>query len=217
MTSFPRSPRLLKGALVAYDLPDTTPKVIVFQYNPETLSRSLQAQTSGGEQGRAGPVRFKGAPVETISLEIAIDAADDLEIAQAEAIESGIHSRLAALETLLYPPSSAVLANLESMSLGVLEVIPPMAPFVLFVYGRKRILPVQITSFQITEEAHDVNLNPIRARVSLGLRVLSYSDLLPDHPGHAVFLAHQIAKEALAAKGIVGSLDAVTGNATSLL
>lgn len=217
MTSFPRSPRLLKGALVAYDLPDTTPKVIVFQYNPETLSRSLQAQTSGSEQGHAGPVRFKGAPVETITLEIAIDATDDLETARTEAVECGIHSRLAALEMLLYPPSNVVLANLKSMSLGVLEVIPPMAPFVLFVYGRKRILPVQITSFQVTEEAHDVNLNPIRAQVNLGLRVLSYSDLLPDHPGHAVFLAHQIAKEALAAKGIVGSLDAVTGGSTSLL
>lgn len=218
MTTFPGSPRLLKGALVAFDLPDTTPKVVVFQYNPNTLTRTLQAQTTGGGEGeRAAVARFKGAPIETISFQIELDATDELEQAKENAVEMGIHARLAALEMLLYPPSNTVISNLEQMSLGVLEVVPAMAPFTLFIYGRKRILPVHVTSFRVTEEAHDVNLNPIRGKVDLGLRVLSYDDLLPDHPGQALFIAHQVAKEAMAAKGIIGSLEAVTGSDIALL
>ena len=68
----------------------------------------------------------------------------------------------------------------------------------LFVWGPKRALPVKLNEFSITEEAHDMHLNPIRAKVSLGLRVLSYSDLPLTHPGYALFLAHQVTKEAMA-------------------
>ena len=218
MTTFPGSPHVLKGALVAFDLPDTTPQVIIFQYNPNTLTRTLQAQTTGGGGGgRAGPVRVKGAPIETSSPRVEMDATDELEQAKEDAVETGIHTRLAALERLLYPPSDGVLSNLDQMSHGVLEVVPAMAPFTLFVYGPQRILPVQVTSFRVTEEAHDARLNPIRAKVDLGLRVLSYDDLLPDHPGHAIFIAYQVAKEAMGARGTVSSLGAVTGSDVALL
>jgi hypothetical protein len=209
MTTFPGSPRVLKGALVSFDLPDPTPNVIVFQYNPVTLTRTLQAQMAGGEGERAGAMRFKGAPVETISLDVEIDATDQLEKADATATSLGIYPQLAGLETLLYPDSDTVISNLDQLSSGIIEIVPPLAPFTLFVYGPKRILPVQVTDFRVTEEAHDINLNPVRAKVSLGLRVLSYDDLLPDHPGHALFLAHQVAKEAMARAGVTHSLDAV--------
>jgi hypothetical protein len=209
VTTFPGSPRLLKGALVSFDLPSPTPSVIVFQYNPDTLTRTLQAQTAGE---RTSVPRFKGAPVETISLEVEIDATDQLEKADGTATEMGIHPELAALEVLLYPQSSRVLDNISLLEMGIIEVVPPPAPFTLFIYGPRRILPVQVTEFRATEEAHDVQLNPIRARVSLGLRVLSYNDLLPGHPGHALFIAHQIGKEAMARMGVVTSPDATGVN-----
>lgn len=217
MTTFPRSPRLLKGAIVSFDLPNPTPNVIVFQYNPETLTRSLQAQTAGGESDRAGAVRFKGAPVETIDLDVEIDATDQLAEADDTAVSLGIHPQLAALEMLLYPSSSSVISNLAQLSMGIIEIIPVMAPFTLFIYGAKRVLPVQVTEFRVVEEAHDVNLNPTRAKVSLGLRVMSYNDLFSEHPGHAIFLAHQVAKETMAKVGITSSLGAVGGGSIELL
>ena len=217
MTSFPSSPRVLKGALVSINLPTPTPIVIMFQYNPGTITRTLAAQTASGEANRASPLRFTGAPVETISLEVDIDAADQLEKEEPNAIQMGIHPQLAALELLIYPSSATVTANLGLLNAGLIEIMPAMAPFTLFIYGAKRILPVQVTSFSVSEEAHDVNLNPIRAKISLSLRVLSYNDLPTDHPGHAMFLSHQVLKETMAKLNIVDSLDAVLGENISLL
>jgi hypothetical protein len=189
----------------------------MFQYNPGTLSRTLEAQTANAEANRASAVRLTGAPVETISLEVEIDAADQLEKEEPNAIQMGIHPQLAALELLIYPPSATVTANLSLLNAGLIEIMPAMAPFTLFIYGPKRILPVQVTSFSVSEEAHDVNLNPIRAKVSLSLRVLSYNDLPDDHPGHAMFMSHQVVKEAMAKLGVVNGLDAVLGENISLL
>ena len=218
MTHFPRSPRLLKGALVTLDLPNPTPGVIVFQYNPDTLTRSLAAQAAGGEGGdRAEVLRLRGAPVETIRLDVELDATDRLEAAEAQAVQLGLHPQLAALETLLYPRSSVVIANTLLLALGTIEVIPPAAPFTLFIWGPRRVLPVRLTDFSVTEEAHDVHLNPIRARVSLGLRVLSYNDLPRTHPGYHLFLAHQVVKETMAHLGTVNNLSAVAGGQIRLL
>lgn len=217
MTSaFPRSPRLLKGALVGMDPANPVASVILFQYNPHTLTRTLQAQSVGSQSGaRAEATRLKGAPQETISLEVAIDATDRLEAGDDTTIGSGIHPQLAALEMLLYPKSSLVIANTALMALGTIEVIPPVAPFTLFIWGPKRVLPVRLTEFRVTEEAHDPDLNPIRANVALGLRVLSYNDFPVTHPGFHVFMAHQVVKEALATVGSINDLSA-TGSSVDL-
>jgi hypothetical protein len=218
VTTFPGSPRLLKGALVAVDLANFLPSVIAFQYNPDSLTRTLQAQAVGGEGGdRSEVLRLKGAPVETIKLEVEIDATDQLETAQNNAVRMGIYPQLSALEMLIYPKSSLVIANTILMALGTIEVIPPTAPFTLFIWGPRRILPVRLTDFSITEEAHDVNLNPIRAKVALGLRVLSYNDLPLAHPGYALFLAHQVVKETMATLANVVSLGTVAGGNVNLL
>jgi hypothetical protein len=121
----------------------------------------------------------------------------------------GIYPQLSALEMILYPKSALVIANTVLLALGTIEVIPPESPMTLFIWGRKRILPVRLTEFSITEEAHDVNLNPIRAKASLGMRVLTYSDLPLTHPGYGIFLAHQVVKEAMAVVGSAGNLGAV--------
>jgi hypothetical protein len=209
---------LVKGAIVGIDLPNPLASVIIFQYNPHTLTRRLEAQAAGDESGdRSEALRVKGPPVETISLEVEIDAADQLAKGEGEAVSMGIYPQLSALEMLLYPKSSLVIANTALMMAGTMEIVPPEAPFTLFVWGPKRVLPVRLTGFSITEEAHDPNLNPVRAKVSLTLRVLSYSDFAVGHPGYNLFLAHQIAKEAMATLGSVGDLGAVAGGTIDIL
>ena len=218
MTTFPRAPRLLKGAILSIDPANPLASVIAFQYNPASLTRSLEPQLAGeaGGGARSEALRLKGAPVETISLEVEIDATDQLERADDIAVRLGIYPQLSALEMLLYPKSSLVVANTALLAAGTIEVVPPIAPLTLFIWGPRRVLPVRLTSFSITEEAHDVNLNPIRAKVSLGLRVLSYNDLELTHPGRHLFLAHQVVKEAMAMLGSSRDLGAVLGENVSL-
>jgi len=209
------TPRPLKGALVALRLPDPTPQVIAFQINPHTLSRTLEAQSQGGgEGGNSDAFRLTGAPIETIKLEAELDAVDQLEVGSATAAELGLHPQLSMLELLVYPSSGLVIANTILLALGTIEVIPPQAPIVLFIWGPKRILPVRVTEFSITEEEFDPKLNPIRAKVSLGLRVLSYNDLSRTSPLYHLFMAHHITKEVIAKVGQVQSLSAVTGGQT---
>lgn len=210
-------PRLLKGALVAFDLPAPTPRVVVFQYNPATLTRTLEAQMQEGESKTGDPPRFKGAPVETIKLDVELDATDRMERGDEQAGDAGVLAQLAALETLIYPRSGEVVANNLLLRIGTIEIIPSVAPLTLFVWGKRRILPVRVTEFGVTEDAHHPNLSPLRAKVSLGLRVLSYSDVSADHPAWNLFLAHQVVKEGLAALGTTGGLDSVLGAGARLL
>jgi len=209
--SFPQStPNVLKGAIVGIDPFNPLASIVVFQYNPDTLTRTLQAQSAGTQGGdRSEAMRLKGAPVETFKLDVEIDATDQLERDDGLAESLGIYPQLSALEMLIYPKSALVLVNTALLAAGSMEVIPPQAPLTLFIWGPKRILPVRLTEFSITEEAYDVQLNPIRARVSLGLRVLSYNDLPLTDPGFALFLAHQVVKEAMATIGSVGNLGSV--------
>ncbi len=210
MTGFPGSPRVVKGAVIGLDLFNPLASVVVFQYNPDTVTRTLQAQTAGEGGARSEVTRLKGAPVETIKLDVEIDATDQLEQSDPIAVGLGVYPQLSALEMLIYPKSALVVANTVLLALGTIEVIPPVAPFTLFIWGPKRVVPVRLTQFQIVEEAYDTGLNPIRARVTLGLRVLSYNDLPLTHPGYSVFLAHQIVKEAMAT---IGSIAGVGGAA----
>jgi hypothetical protein len=214
MTTFPGAPRVLKGAIVGLDPLNPLASVIIFQYNPDTLRRTLQAQAAGrtGEGDRSEALRLRGAPVENITLEVEIDATDQLATANPLATSMGVYPQLSALEMLLYPKSALVIANTVLALAGTIELIPPEAPLTLFVWGPKRVLPVRLTSFSITEEAYDTALNPIRAKVNLGLRVLSYSDLPLTHPGYYLFLAHQVTKEVMATIGsAAGLVDVAIG------
>lgn len=211
--STPLSPRTLRGALVGIDPFNPLASVIVFQYNPDTLQRTLQPQVAGGGEGddRSEALRLKGPPAETIKVDIEIDATDGLAKGDATAQSLGIYPQLSALEMLVYPKTSLVIANTVLLALGTIEVIPPSAPLTIFVWGARRAVPVKLAEFSITEEAHDAALNPIRARVSLSMRVLSYADLPIANPGHGLFLAHQVAKEAMAVIGSSSGLGDVVG------
>jgi hypothetical protein len=211
MTTFPGSPRLLKGGIVLLD-PATAAvrRIIALQYNPDTLSRTLQAQGVGGDGAdRSEALRLKGPPVETIKLDAEIDATDQLEFPDKNPIAAqlGIHPQLAALETIIYPASAQVLANNILAKAGTLEIAPMEAPLTLFVWSKNRILPVRLTEFSITEEAFDPQLNPIRAKVSLGMRVLNTNDLGFDHKGGNLFMVYHLQKELLATMSQGGALS----------
>ena len=214
MSGFPGSPRLLKVGLVLLD-PDSfavLPNgVIVMQYNPDTLTRTLKIK--GAEEGgdRSEALRLTGPPVETIKLDAEIDATDQLENPDQNqaTVQYGIAPQLAALETIVHPPSTQLLANNSLALSGVLEIAPVEAPLSLFVWSRSRIMPVRITDFSITEEAFDPQLNPLRAKVSLGLRVLSIDDLFFSDKGGSLYMAYQRQKESLAQLYQYGTLGAL--------
>ena len=204
----PLSPRLLKGGLVQLDpASGRVLRVIALQYNPDSLTRTLAVQATGETGDRSTALRLKGAAVETIKLEAEIDATDQLEIADAQAIAVGIQPQLAAIETIIYPTSAELLSNNNLAQSGTLEIIPMEAPLTLFVWSKNRVVPVRITEFSITEEAFDVALNPIRAKVSLGLRVLSVDDFGFDQLGGSLFMTHLQRKERLAALSSGGALS----------
>jgi hypothetical protein len=209
-------PRVISGAIVGIDPTDPKPLVIIFQYNPDSLSRTLQPQMGAEGGDRTEALRLKGAPVESIKVDIELNATDQLERDDRTAREMGLYPVLSALEMLVYPRAQRVITNTRLLALGTIEILPPVAPLTVFVWGPKRALPVKLTEFSITEEAHDLRLNPIRAKVSLGLRVLSYSDLPISHPGYSLFLSHQVAKEAMARIGGSGSLADVGGGGVNL-
>ena len=202
MSSFPGSPRLLKGGIVLLD-PTTgvVQRIITLQYNPDTLTRSLQIQAAEtGNRDRSEALRLKGPPVETFKFDAEIDAADQLEVPDSNpnAVQFGINPQLAALETIIYPTSAQLLNTNALSQAGTLEIAPIEAPLTLFVWSRNRVVPVRITDFSITEEAFDPSLNPIRAKVSISMRVLSVDDLGFDDKGGNLFMVYQQQKERLA-------------------
>jgi hypothetical protein len=203
VSTFPGTPRVVRGGIVLID-PETSAvvRVIVLQYNPDTLNRTLQVQGTGGEGGgdRLEALRLKGPPVETLKLDAEIDAVDQLEFPgeNAVTVRFGIAPQLAALETIVYPTSAQVESTNRLAASGTLEIAPMEAPLPLFIWSRTRVLPVRLTEFTIAEEAFDVSLNPIRAKVSLGMRVLSVNDLSFSHKGSGLFMAYHQQKEQLA-------------------
>src|SRR5260370_19442241 len=211
MSSFPGSPRLLKGPIVGLDPVNPLASVIVFQYNPDTMTRRLEARSTGGGENadRTEAFRLTGPPKETITLNVEFDAIDQLDQPGSLAAASGVYPALSALEMLLYPKSSIVIANAALAQGGILEIIPVEAPPTFLIWGPLRVLPVRLTGFSITEEAYDGLLNPIRAKVDLSLLVLSYHDLKISSPSYALFLAHQIAKEILATSNVSSSVQNV--------
>jgi hypothetical protein len=199
-SSFPGSPHLLKGGIVAYQFPELLPTIIVFQYNPDEVTRSLQMRgASGGGRGDAN--RVNGPPEETLSFTVEIDAADQLEhpAQNALAVANGLHPIIAALEGLTYPPYPLVIANQALAFAGSAFILGEQSPLALLVWGPRRVLPVQVQSLSIREEAFDQKLNPIRAKVEISLKVLTYRDLSITNPGYWVYMASFTQKEVMAA------------------
>ncbi len=216
----PLRPRLLKGALVSFPshFLGPVPNVIVFQYNPDQLSRTLadrrpqQQAAEGRGSAREEAYVVTGPPVETINITVDLDAADQLSepAFHPHTVQFGIHPALAALEMLLYPPE-AQRVKIELLSgQGGAQLASANLPLTLFVWGKSRVVPVRVTSFSVTEQAFDQQLNPIRAKVTLGMRVLTSDDLLASSLGRDVYNAYQSQKEVLARLNLASSVEKLT-------
>jgi hypothetical protein len=196
MSSFPQSAKPVRGGFVLVD-PDTgrPVKTIPFQYNPDTLTRTLQPQGIGGEPGdRLEALRLKGPPHESFKFDAEFDAT-----AAPEKYRDGLYPVLSALELSIYP-TTAQLREEDQLAHGSqLEIAPAEAPLTVLVLGPRRVVPVRITDFSITEEAYDQALNPIRAKVSVGVRVLTVDDLGFRHKGGLLYLGYQEQKQRFAA------------------
>ena len=193
------SPRLQKGAIMSLDATTGIPMgTISLQYNPESITRSLKPQTAGEQPDRSEVLRLTGPPIETIKCTVEIDATDQLAAGDSNTMSYGIQPQLAALELLVYPSSAELIANEALTLLGTIEILPMQSALTLFVWSKSRITPVRITELEITEEAFDPQLNPIRAKVSLGMRVLNVNDVGFLNPAGALYMVYQVQKEALA-------------------
>ncbi|GAA2973797.1 hypothetical protein GCM10010519_06220 [Streptomyces lactacystinicus] len=202
------APKPIRAGLVIVDPQRGTPqRIVVLQFNPDSLERSLAPQVAGadGSGDRTEALRLKGPAVETWKFTAELDATDQLEVPA----PNGIHPQLATLELLVQPASAQLRSNQALAALGTLEITPIEAPLTLFTWGGKRILPVRLTELTITEEAFDIELSPIRAAVAIGLRVLTVSDLPTGHRGAELYLAHLAQKERLVGTAAGGRLSAL--------
>jgi hypothetical protein len=203
-----RTPRTLRGAIVAVDRSGPPSRIVVFQYNPDEVSRTLQPSEGGGSD--SGTKRAWGAPAETVSLTVELDATDQLEAGDPLAAATGILPALSALEMLLHPSSAQIIANTVLLAAGTIQILPPKPPLAILVWGPARVVPVKLTNLQITEQAYSPALVPIRASVEVSANVLTYEDLPLTDLGFGLSVAHLVAKEVLAiAGGVTGAGSAI--------
>jgi hypothetical protein len=188
---------LTRGSLVLTSASGDS-RSIPFQFNPESVQRTLEPNTVGGRPGsRSQAVRYAGAPSETLTLACRLSAADGPD-GDAGTPAVGIEARLAALALLAYPSTADVRTAQTMLDLGVIEVLPALADQLLFVWGQ-RVLPCRLVTCAIVEELYDADLRPVLATVNLTLRALSYSDVEAGSPAGVAFLAYQSALEQTAA------------------
>jgi hypothetical protein len=180
------------------------PNIIVFQYNPETMTRTLnpwkpreQVVYADKEEALKAGVKIINElrqpfdPDETFSLTLELDAADALEEPTSHPVAriAGVADRISAMEMLCYPPGPDAVGGLLNVSvsgsigsgfnLALTDAIPRLeVPIVLFFWGPGRIVPVRITTFSVEEQQYSTLLYPVRAKVSLGLSVLNEEHLL---------------------------------------
>jgi hypothetical protein len=94
---------------------------------------------------------------------------------------------------------------------GSVQICPAELPLTLLAWGKSRVVPVRLTSFAVTEEAFDPKLNPIRAKVDLGMQVLTYMELKESTIGFDAYIAYQTQKEVLARLVRPGATGAIRG------
>jgi hypothetical protein len=211
VTAYADIPKPIRSGLVIVDPERGTPqRIIVLQFNPDTLERSVQPQAAGGEQDGGGggsggdrneALRLKGPAQESWKFTAEIDATDQLDIAAPD----GIHPQLAVLEMLVQPTTAQLRAASHLSKKGTIEISPIEMPLTLFTWGSKRVMPVRLTELSVNESAFDVGLNPIRASLSIGMKILTVSDLPAGHRGAELYLAHLAQKEQLARASRGGS------------
>jgi hypothetical protein len=211
MSTFPGTPRIARAGLVVLDaLTGAVQRIVTLQINPDSITRAVQAKAASGDTQDPGEaLRLAGPPTETITLEAELDVTDQLEHPDDNETEAalGLLPRLAALEQLLYPPADQVQQHDQLARAGTVEILPIPGPLLVFVWSPHRVVPVRLTELSIVEQAFDTSLRPIRAKVSLSLRVLSVDDLGFATRGGSLAMTHHLALEQFAAQAPSGAFE----------
>lgn len=211
---------LLKGALIEYasDFLGPIPNVVIFQFNPESLTRTIQIPPRPSGSGSRETSQAGEVPVEKISLTAHFSAADELKDKETLARGFGIGPRLAALEKMVRPAgklSGLLGAGIDAIGDVIFgggdeaptQPIPRETyPRLLFIWGATRVLPVVVESMTITEQEYDFLLNPVRAEVSLGLAVVALSQCLDDNIAKGALEYSNIAKDAQAIANLANTV-----------
>lgn len=157
--SSPLLPKVRNGTIAAYAFPSLLPQVLIFQYNPEGVGRQLSSRGSEGGGGRGDAQRVNGPPAETISLSVKIDATDQLQLPNQNAIatENVLHPVIAAMEGLMAPAYAAVIANQAMALAGSAFILGEQAPLAFLIWGERRVEPVQLVAVNFREEAFDTS------------------------------------------------------------
>ena len=215
---------LLRGALIEYgsDFLGPLPNVVLFQFNPETMSRVIQIppRPSGAtarETTQAGEL-----PIEKITIKAQFSAADQLHSNNPLARAFGIGPQLAALEKMVQPSNiiggligEALDAIGDALGLGGDEEAPTQPiprqnyPRILFIWGLTRVLPVVIESMTITEQQYDSLLNPVQAEVSIGMAVNAIDKCSDDVIAKGALDYTNVAKEAQAILNLANTVELV--------
>lgn len=212
---------LLHAALVEYgsDFLGPLPNIVIFQFNPETMTRAIQIPPRPTGGTRRETTQAGDPPVERITIKAEFDAADQLNSNNPLARTFGIGPQLAALEKMVYPSNKIgglLGAALDAIggALGGGGSSPPTQlipreqyPRILFIWGLTRILPVTIDSMSITEQQYDALLNPVRAEVNLGLSVNVIRTCSDDNVAKGAQEYSTIAKEAQAILNLANTVE----------
>jgi hypothetical protein len=225
-TGLANSPSLVKGAIVQLieDIIGVLPNIIPFQYNPTKLSQTITPwnpfEVDQTQRGAQGPNVQPFDPKQTFTLELELDAADDLEDGNPVASVFGVADRMAALKKLILPTKGLLgdlVGDVQALVGGAsAQATRPTVPVALFVWGPGRILPVRVTSFSVEEMLFSPTLYPLQVAVSLGLEVLT-PDVFKGQSGISSDLAvaaynfTKLQEDALAIAQIARAVDAVKG------
>lgn len=211
--SLSHRPKIVKAGLILLD-PESAEilRVVALQYNPESLNHTYEI-SGANETNRSEPLRLMGPPVESFTVEAFLDATDQLEFSDQhqDVAERGIQGAISVLETLIYPESAKLESNRSLAQQGKLTILPMEKHLTLFVWGKERVIPVRLTQFSLNEEEFSPDLFPIRARVTLGMRVLSVDDLGFEHRGGSLYLRYHQQKERLASNVVSAQLSDLGG------
>lgn len=177
-------------------------RVVPFQYNPDSVTRSLRPQSTAGDAGdRQDPLRLPGPARETFRIDAEFDASDQMAsaVGAGPPVGGGLLGVLSALETAVMPTAAQLNRQNDLAARGILEIAAAQAPLSVLVLGPHRVLPVRMLDIEVLEEAYDGELNPIRARVTLTLRVITVDDVGFGHQAGGLYLQYQQSRERFAA------------------
>ncbi|WP_405682549.1 hypothetical protein [Streptomyces sp. NBC_00057] len=176
-------------------------RVVPFQYNPDSIARTLQPRGIGADAGdRLEALRLQGPPRETFRIDAEFDATDQVASAAGPAppAGSGLFGMLSALETAVSPTGAQLTQQNDLSARGILEIAPAQAALPVLVLGPHRVLPVRMLDLDVTEEAYDGELNPIRAQVRLTVRILTVDDVGFSHKAGGLYLQYLQGRERFA-------------------